>query len=86
MPPSTASPAGVIRITNDGPVVPMWVSAGLTRRFVRGEATSPGAGLGLAIAETIMNQVGGRLDLLSPAPGRDQGFEARLMLKSRTAA
>ena len=60
--------------------------AGLKRRIARGETTSAGAGLGLAIAETIMNQTGGRLDLLSPEPGRDQGFEARLMLKPRKEA
>jgi two-component system OmpR family sensor kinase len=70
-------PEGVIRITNDGPVVRAQTLAGLKRRFVRGETTSAGAGLGLAITETIINQTGGRLDLLSPAPGRDQGFEAR---------
>ena len=75
------APEGVIRITNDGPLVPAQVLAGLKRRFVRGETSSAGAGLGLAIAETIMNQTGGSLELLSPAPGRDQGFEARLMLR-----
>jgi two-component system OmpR family sensor kinase len=56
------------------------VLAGLKRRFVRGETRSAGAGLGLAIAETVMSQSGGKLELFSPAPGRDDGFEARLML------
>lgn len=75
------APEGVIRVINDGPVVPPEVLAGLKRRFVRGETMSAGAGLGLAIAETIMSQTGGSLALLSPAPGREQGFEARLMLR-----
>jgi len=80
------APEGVIRITNDGPVVPAQVLAGLKRRFVRGETSGAGAGLGLAIAETIMNQTGGSLELLSPAPGRDRGFEARLMLRLSNGA
>ena len=74
-------PDGTIRVANEGPVVPPEVLAGLKRRFARGATESAGTGLGLAIAETIMNQTGGRLELLSPAPGRDDGFEARLMVK-----
>jgi len=73
---------GMIRVTNGGPVVPPQVLAGLKRRFVRGETGSAGAGLGLAIAETIMSQTGGKLELFSPAPGRDDGFEARLTVKT----
>jgi two-component system OmpR family sensor kinase len=73
-------PDGIIRVINGGPVVPPEVLAGLKRRFVRGETLSAGAGLGLAIAETIMTQTGGKLELFSPAPGRPDGFEARLML------
>jgi two-component system OmpR family sensor kinase len=67
-------------VTNEGPVLPPEALAGLTRRFVRGETRSTGAGLGLAIAETILNQVGGKLELFSPAPGRNDGFEARVSL------
>jgi len=73
---------GMIRVTNGGPIVPPQVLAGLKRRFVRGETGSAGAGLGLAIAETIMSQSGGKLELFSPAPGRDDGFEARLTVKT----
>jgi two-component system, OmpR family, sensor kinase len=71
---------GTVRVINDGPVVAAEVLAGLKRRFVRGETGSAGAGLGLAIAETIMTQTGGKLELFSPAPGRPDGFEARLTL------
>jgi signal transduction histidine kinase len=77
---------GVIHIINEGPVVPPEALAGLKRRFIRGQTPSAGAGLGLAIAETIMAQTGGRLDLFSPAPGHDGGFEARLITKTAMAA
>ena len=75
-------PQGVVRVMNDGPVVPPAVLASLTQRFARGRTTVAGSGLGLAIVETIMEQSGGRLRLASPAPGRDGGFEARLELHS----
>jgi two-component system, OmpR family, sensor kinase len=72
---------GTIRVVNDGPVVPPQLLAGLKHRFVRGETGSAGAGLGLAIAETVMNQTGGSLELFSPALGRGDGFEARVNFK-----
>jgi two-component system, OmpR family, sensor kinase len=71
-------PNGVIRVINGGPPIAPDVLAGLTRRFVRGETCSAGAGLGLAIVETIMDRTNGRLELLSPVPDRNNGFEARL--------
>lgn len=77
---------GTVRVVNDGPIVSPDVLAGLKRRFTRGETRSAGAGLGLAIVETIMNQTGGRLELISPAEGRSRGFEARLVLNTAPAA
>jgi two-component system OmpR family sensor kinase len=74
------SAAGTLSVVNAGPVVPPEVLAGLKRRFVRGETRSAGSGLGLAIAETIVTQTGGSLELLSPASGRADGFEARVSL------
>lgn len=65
-----------LRIVNAGPVVPVEMLAALTRRFTRGATTAGGAGLGLAIADTILRQCGGRLELSSPAAGRTDGFEA----------
>ena len=53
--------------------------AGLKRRFRRGRTEAHGSGLGLAIAERIVTQIGGRLELLSPATGRSEGFEARIV-------
>ena len=73
-------PGGVVRVVNDGPVVPPETLAGLKRRFARGHSGQPGSGLGLAIVETIMRQSGGAIELFSPARGRAGGFEARLTL------
>jgi two-component system OmpR family sensor kinase len=78
-------PDGVIRVVNAGPVVAPQVLAGLKRRFARGETRHPGAGLGLAIVETIMRQTGGKLELFSPATGRNDGFEARLSVSALQA-
>jgi two-component system OmpR family sensor kinase len=76
-----AGPDGIVCVTNEGPVVPAEALAALTHRFVRGQTRSAGAGLGLAIAETILSQTGGTLDLFSPAPDRKDGFEARVRLR-----
>lgn len=65
---------------NGGHVVAAEELAGLKRRFRRGETSAAGSGLGLAIADKIVTQMGGRLDLLSPAPGQPDGFEARIVL------
>jgi two-component system OmpR family sensor kinase len=73
--------AGVIRVINGGPVVPQEALAGLKRRFARGQTRYAGSGLGLAIVDAIMKQTGGKLELFSPPPGRDDGFEARLTVK-----
>lgn len=72
--------SGVVEVVNAGPVVPKETLGVLTRRFVRGGTNASGSGLGLAIVQTIMAQVGGRLELTSPAPGRDDGFGARIVL------
>jgi two-component system OmpR family sensor kinase len=69
---------GSVSVVNEGPIVPPEVLAGLKHRFVRGATRGVGAGLGLSIADTVMNQVGGRLELFSPATGRGDGFEARM--------
>lgn len=72
--------SGVLHVFNDGAVVPPERLARLTDRFERGDAAASGSGLGLAIVETILAQSGGRLDLHSPARGREGGFEAVLRL------
>jgi len=71
---------GVVEVSNDGPTVGRETLAQLTARFVRGSTTAQGSGLGLAIVDTIMRQSAGRLELVSPRPGRTDGFCARLIL------
>jgi two-component system OmpR family sensor kinase len=39
-----------------------------------------GAGIGLAIAKAIASGIGGRIELISPQEGRQDGFEARFIL------
>ncbi|OSQ37494.1 hypothetical protein TMES_14570 [Thalassospira mesophila] len=69
-----------IHVANQSPVVPPRILAKLTERFERNNPSSKGSGLGLAIVDTIMQQAGGKLVLLSPAHNRDSGFEAVLQL------
>ena len=69
-----------ITIVNEGDVVAPEELSNLKRRFKRGKTTAAGSGLGLAIADRIVTQMGGRLDLFSPAPGRGDGFEARITM------
>ena len=69
---------GDIRVRNGGPAIEPETLAALKDPFVRGRTPAHGSGLGLAIVETIMAQTGGRLELNSPVPGRDDGFEAVL--------
>ena len=76
----TVSPDGTVRITNSGPALRHDQLAQLTGRFKRGSSTASGTGLGLAIANTLARQMGTKLILNSPAPGRDDGFEAAFSL------
>jgi two-component system OmpR family sensor kinase len=75
---------GWVRVVNGGPVVPEAQLRALTGRFVTRGAG--GSGLGLAIVEAIATQLGGRLELRSPASGRADGFEAVLRLPGLQAA
>lgn len=71
-----------ISVINQGELVPAEELAQLKERFKRGtkgqSSGASGAGLGLAIAETIARQAGIVIELHSPARGRDDGFEATL--------
>lgn len=70
---------GSLSVANGGKVVPPERLTRLTTRFQRGETRAEGAGLGLAIAERIARGAGLRLELHSPARGRQDGFEAVLI-------
>jgi two-component system OmpR family sensor kinase len=79
-PISVTASSGQIEIRNGGPAVSAEKLATLKRRFVRGSSQAQGAGLGLAIVESLVRQAGGQLDLLSPLPDRSDGFLARIVL------
>jgi two-component system OmpR family sensor kinase len=65
-------------VANGGPLIGPDVLATLTQPFQRGTTIGGGRGLGLAIVDSIMQQVGGTLQLSSPREGDTSGFEARL--------
>ncbi len=71
---------GRVSVANSGPVIPSERLSRLTGRFVRDASAVEGTGLGLAIAEAIVGATGGSLELLSPARGRQDGFEAIVTL------
>ena len=73
------STEGVLRVINGGPAVPPDILARLSEPFERGGAQADGAGLGLAIAKAIAAGTGGRIELVSPREGRQDGFEARFV-------
>lgn len=72
----TIQPDGMIEVANDSAPVPELGT--LPRRFTRRGPN--GFGLGLHICGQIIEQAGGRLDLISPRPGRQDGFLARVRL------
>lgn len=74
---------GEVRVVNGGAAIAPDVMATLDRPFARGGTQAEGSGLGLAIARAIAANGGVRLTLSSPAPGRSDGFEARLRLDAR---
>ncbi len=76
----TLADDGCLCVMNEGPAVPPETLARLRRPFERGATQATGSGLGLAIAEAIAAGTGTRLELLSPIPGQQSGFAARLRL------
>ncbi|MDR0808118.1 MAG: sensor histidine kinase N-terminal domain-containing protein [Gemmobacter sp.] len=68
--------SGRLSVANDGATIPPDTLARLKQRFERARTDGPGSGLGLAIAESIARSAGGRLELVSPIPGRPAGFLA----------
>jgi two-component system, OmpR family, sensor kinase len=76
----TLESGGIIRVVNGGPLLHETEMASLKKRFSRGKTTASGSGLGLAIADRIVAQMGGTLELSSPATGAKAGFEAKMTL------
>ncbi len=73
---------GCLTVSSGGPVVPRQSLDRLTQRFERLGSRREGAGLGLAIVEVLLRNAGGRLQLLSPAPGRSDGLAAVALLRA----
>lgn len=73
------SATGILQIVNAGSVVPAETLAQLRRPFVRSNTTAPGSGLGLAIADAIVTGLGATMTFNSPATGRTDGFEVRVV-------
>ncbi len=72
-------PGPSVRVVNSGPIIGSEDLAKLKGRFERaGPKSATGIGLGLSIVDQIMRQAGGKLELLSPARGKADGFEAIL--------
>lgn len=69
---------GSIHIVNECAVLANLTLLEMKKRFTRGNNKASGSGLGLAISDQLVKQMGGTLDLYSPVPGRDTGFEAVL--------
>jgi two-component system OmpR family sensor kinase len=73
-----------IRLLNGGAVISSETLEALKKPFVRGSSVGAGGGLGLAIVDSVMGQIGGSLTLISPVMGRVSGFEARLVFPEPT--
>lgn len=73
----------VVAVRDRGPGVPAAESERVFERFVRGEAhrhgSTPGVGIGLYLARTIVRRLGGELTVASPA-------EAEALFAARAAA
>lgn len=79
-------PRPSIVVANGGATVAAAKLATLTQRFHRGDTQAAGSGLGLAIVARLATQMGAELRLASPANGRSDGFEARLVFSPRPEA
>ncbi|WP_349437758.1 HAMP domain-containing sensor histidine kinase [Pararhizobium sp. A13] len=77
---------GVLRIVNDAaPLTPDELAV-IRKRFGRGATMSPGSGLGLSIAERLLQQMNVHFEILSPATGRKDGFEVVMRFGEKAAA
>lgn len=74
------TPDGILTVSNGGPVLAPETLARLTRRFERAGTDREGSGLGLSIVQAIAKGSQGKLHLISPIPGRADGFMAEFHL------
>ncbi|MBB4302784.1 two-component system OmpR family sensor kinase [Rhodobium orientis] len=71
---------GTLTVANAGAVIPPDELTRLTARFARSGGKVDGSGLGLAIVRTIAERAAAKLELRSPATGRDDGVEVSVTL------
>ncbi len=77
---------GVVRIVNGAARLSPDELMTIRKRFGRGATSSPGSGLGLSIAERLLQQMNAGFEVLSPAAGREDGFEVVLRFHSGATA
>jgi len=70
-----AGPGKRLSVSNSGPVVAAGKLEQLGRKFVRGDTSARGTGLGLALVKSIAEQTDGDVSILSPRSGHGDGFE-----------
>ena len=68
-----------VDVVNASPRIPADILDRLGERFVRANTSIKGTGLGLSITRSIMEDIGGSLELRSPIPGQTDGFAATLI-------
>ena len=73
-------PGPTVTVTNESPALKSEILTRLHERFERGHQGGSGFGLGLAIVQQIIRQSGGSVELKSPVPGRQSGFQALVRL------
>ncbi|WP_438753418.1 sensor histidine kinase [Pararhizobium sp. O133] len=75
----------VVRIVNGAALLSRDEMATIRQRFGRGSTVAVGSGLGLSIAERLLQQMNIGFEVLSPATGRADGFEVVLRFKGAAA-
>jgi len=67
-----------LSVSNDCAPLDPTLLENLTKRFVRGDETKRGSGLGLSIASSIISDCGGRFTITSPIKDLSRGFRASI--------
>lgn len=70
---------GNVRISNGSLPLSEAELVAVRKRFARGKTMAAGSGLGLSIADRLLQQMRANLALRSPVPGRVDGFQAEIV-------
>ncbi|MDG1376021.1 MAG: sensor histidine kinase [Yoonia sp.] len=76
----TVTEDGWLHVKNDCAAVPPETLTGLSGRFVRGDHSGHGSGLGLSIVQKIAERTACTLKFTSPIAGQARGFHAAIQL------